>query len=78
MRVSWCSNRSTRYQVFHLVQQAELSVHGLKLLERYRGIVQCDGYAAYKTIAGAACEKGMPSGSRHSSLPPGAELPDAS
>jgi transposase len=26
-------------------------VHGLKLLESYRGIVQCDGYAAYKTIA---------------------------
>ena len=30
------------------------AVHGLKLLEHYRGIVQCDGYAAYKTIAGAA------------------------
>lgn len=27
------------------------AVHGLKLLEGYRGIVQCDGYAAYKTIA---------------------------
>lgn len=27
------------------------AVHGLKLLESYRGIVQCDGYAAYKTIA---------------------------
>jgi transposase len=24
---------------------------GLKLLEGYRGIVQCDGYAAYKKIA---------------------------
>jgi transposase len=27
------------------------AVHGLKLLESYRGIVQCDGYAAYKAIA---------------------------
>jgi transposase len=26
-------------------------VHGLKLLDRYYGIVQCDGYGAYKTIA---------------------------
>ena len=26
------------------------AVHGLKLLEGYRGIVQCDGYAAYRTI----------------------------
>src|SRR5260370_21096485 len=31
------------------------AVHALKLLDRYRGIVQCDGYAAYKTIADAAC-----------------------
>jgi transposase len=30
------------------------AVHALKLLGHYRGIVQCDGYAAYKTIAGAA------------------------
>ena len=29
-------------------------VHALKLLDRYRGIVQCDGYGAYKTIAAAA------------------------
>ncbi len=27
------------------------AVHGLALLDGYRGIVQCDGYAAYKTIA---------------------------
>src|SRR5258707_13371187 len=27
------------------------AVHALKLLEHYRGIVQCDGYAAYKSIA---------------------------
>jgi transposase len=27
------------------------AVHALKLLANYRGIVQCDGYAAYKTIA---------------------------
>ena len=30
------------------------AVHALKLLEGYRGIVQCDGYAAYKSIADAA------------------------
>ena len=30
------------------------AVHALKLLDGYRGIVQCDGYAAYKTIADAA------------------------
>ena len=30
------------------------AVHALKLLDRYRGIVQCDGYVAYKTIANAA------------------------
>jgi transposase len=29
------------------------AVHALKLLEHYRGIVQCDGYAAYKNIAEA-------------------------
>ena len=28
------------------------AVHALKLLDPYRGIVQCDGYAAYKTVAG--------------------------
>ena len=27
------------------------AVHALKLLDGYRGIVQCDGYAAYKNIA---------------------------
>ena len=26
-------------------------VHALKLLDRYRGVVQCDGYAAYKTLS---------------------------
>jgi transposase len=30
------------------------AVHAFKLLEGYRGIVQCDGYAAYKSIADAA------------------------
>jgi transposase len=30
------------------------AVHALKMLESYRGIVQCDGYAAYKTIADEA------------------------
>jgi transposase len=27
------------------------AIHGLKLLDNYAGVVQCDGYAAYKTIA---------------------------
>jgi len=27
------------------------AIHGLKLLEGYKGIVHCDGYGAYKTIA---------------------------
>ena len=31
------------------------AVHALKLLEHYRGIVQCDGYAVYKNVAGAPC-----------------------
>jgi transposase len=30
------------------------AVHALKLLDGYRGIVQCDGYAAYKSIASKA------------------------
>jgi transposase len=30
------------------------AIHALKLLEHCRGIVQCDGYAAYKTIADKA------------------------
>ena len=30
------------------------AVHALKLLEHYRGVVQCDGYAAYKTVAADA------------------------
>jgi transposase len=30
------------------------AVHAIKLLDGYRGIVQCDGYAAYKTFANAA------------------------
>ena len=34
------------------------AVHGLKLLDQYRGIVQCDGYAAYKAIAAAAPRRG--------------------
>jgi transposase len=35
------------------------AVHGLKLLDRYRGIVQCDGYAAYKTIANATPDEAI-------------------
>lgn len=30
------------------------AVHALKLLDGYRGVVQCDGYAAYKAIADKA------------------------
>jgi transposase len=29
------------------------------LLDNYRGIVQCDGYAAYKTIANAARDEAI-------------------
>jgi transposase len=35
------------------------AVHALKLLDGYRGIVQCDGYAAYKTIANAASDEAI-------------------
>ena len=35
------------------------AVHALKLLDGYRGIVQCDGYAAYKTIANAAPDEAI-------------------
>jgi transposase len=35
------------------------AVHALKLLDHYRGIVQCDGYAAYKSIANAASEEAI-------------------
>jgi hypothetical protein len=35
------------------------AVHALKLLDHYRGIVQCDGYVAYKTIANAACDEAI-------------------
>ena len=31
------------------------AVHALKLLDHYRGVVQCDGYAAYKNVADAVC-----------------------
>src|SRR5260370_932310 len=31
------------------------AAHALHLLEHYRGIVQCAGYAAYKNVADAAC-----------------------
>ena len=35
------------------------AVHALKLLDRYHGVVQCDGYVAYKTIANAACDEAI-------------------
>jgi len=31
------------------------AIHALKLLENYHGVVQCDGYAAYKAIADKPC-----------------------
>ena len=45
-------NRKGTSFTYH--QQPMNRIHALKLLDRYRGIVQCDGYAAYKTIAAAA------------------------
>jgi transposase len=33
------------------------AVHALKLLDHYCGVVQCDGYAAYKTIAAVPGER---------------------
>jgi transposase len=35
------------------------AVHALKLLDHYRGVVQCDGYAAYKTIANTASDEAI-------------------
>ena len=35
------------------------AVHALKLLDGYRGVVQCDGYAAYKTIAAKARDEAI-------------------
>src|SRR6202035_1271252 len=35
------------------------AVHALKLLDHYRGIVQCDGYAAYKTIVNTASDEAI-------------------
>lgn len=35
------------------------AVHALKLLDRYRGVVQCDGYAAYKSIAATAPDEAI-------------------
>jgi len=35
------------------------AVHALRLLDRYRGIVQCDGYTAYKNVANAAREEAI-------------------
>jgi transposase len=35
------------------------AVHAFKLLDRYHGVVQCDGYVAYKTIANAACDEAI-------------------
>jgi transposase len=35
------------------------AVHALKLLDHYRGIMQCDGYAAYKKIAETARDEAI-------------------
>jgi transposase len=35
------------------------AVHAFKLLDRYRGIVQCDGYVAYKSIANATRDEAI-------------------
>ena len=35
------------------------AVHALKLLDGYRGVAQCDGYAAYKTIAAKARDEAI-------------------
>ena len=35
------------------------AVHALKLLDGYRGIVQCDGYSAYKKIAAKAPDEAV-------------------
>ena len=35
------------------------AVHALKLLDHYCGVVQCDGYAAYKNVADAACSEAI-------------------
>jgi transposase len=35
------------------------AVHALKLLDHYHGVVQCDGYAAYKNVADAACSEAI-------------------
>jgi transposase len=56
--------------------QGRGAVHALKLLEHYRGIVQRDGYAAYKSIADAACGEAItlafcgPTCDAGSSIPP--------
>ena len=48
------------------------AVHAMKLLDNYAGIVQRDGYAAYKTLADAARDN------RGVTLPPGSvrEMPE--
>lgn len=38
------------------------AIHGLKLLEGYRGIIHCDGYQAYKTMTDAARVETLPTG----------------
>jgi hypothetical protein len=41
------------------LNRGALPARGLKLLDHYRGIVQCDGCAAYKTSANAACDEAI-------------------
>jgi hypothetical protein len=37
-------------QSYRLPMPVRQDIHALKLLEHYRGIVQCDEYAAYKSL----------------------------
>jgi transposase len=49
---SWCGTDPPA--IAYTYAPGRGAVHGLKLLDHYRGIVQCDGYVAYKTIADAS------------------------
>ncbi len=45
--------------IVELIPEAGRGPDALKLLDHYRGIVQCDGYAAYKTIANAVPDEAI-------------------
>jgi transposase len=54
---AWCGTDAPA--VAHTYAPGRGAVHALKLLARYRGIVQCDGYAAYKTIANTTSDEAI-------------------